>query len=312
MTKVLALITTYNRPSKLLRLLGQFGDEFTCLAGILDIYIADDNPNSDLYKSVCAINSPLTIKYHKNVANLGQGPNLVHAIRANHGKNYDYLWCPGDDDLIVPDSFIELMYKIILNQPSAAVLEFRQGNDLKAGTYFAPDVDKIFEIDLALEHISRFGKGSSTIFLYPDYQFLSYVDSCMAQCMYQDKALAAHGFFLGLQSSNFLLIHSRLTAYGDSGYGKLRYSTRVFSNLFLTIKQTMYYTYGDSPPISYEMIRSVIGRESPLWWWFWGVRAHLHPSSEIKYSNYKFLCELCFGWFIAIWYEKVLKTFQPS
>jgi glycosyltransferase involved in cell wall biosynthesis len=312
MIKVLAVITTYNRPRKLLRLLEQFSFDFDHLSGILDIYIADDNPRSSLREAIFAVNSPLNISYHKNLVNLGQGPNLIEAISANERKGYNYLWCPGDDDQIIPDSFIQLIDKVILNQPSVAVLEFRQGPNLSSGTFFDSDVPTIREIDSALAAIAKFGKGTSAIFKYPDQEFLSYVSSFMAQCMYQDKALAAYAFLSGFREGNYLLVHSRLTAFGDLDYGKLRYSTRVFSNLYLTISHTLFYTYGDSVPISSDILKFAIGRQSPLSWWWFGIKAHLNPLSDIKYSTSKFFYELFFGWFVAIWYEKILSTYQPS
>lgn len=311
MTKILALITTYNRPEKLLRLLRQFSSGFDHLFGILDIYIADDNPRSCLHEAIRAVNSPLNIYYHKNPINLGQGPNLVEAISANEANGYDYLWCPGDDDQIVPDSFIELIDNIILNQPSVAVLEFRQGPNLSAGTFFKSDVEKIYEIDLALAAIARFGKGTSSIFRYPDQKFLSYVNVFMSKCMYQDKALASYAFLSGFVEGNTLLVHPRLAAFGDQDYGKLRYSTRVFSNLYQTIVDTLNYFYGNRYAVSLSVLKSSVGLQSPLWWWWWGIKANLHASSQIKYSTSKFFYELFLGWFIAIWYDKVLKTYQP-
>lgn len=311
MTKILALITTYKRPAKLLRLLSQFSTEFNHLVGILDIYIADDDPSSCLNEQVLALNSPLNIFHHINPVNLGQGPNLIQAIFVNQDKGYDYLWCPGDDDQIVPDSFVELIDNVIFNHPSVALLEFRQGPKLSAGTFFQPNVTSIHKIDSALAAIAKFGKGTSSIFMYPDLKFLFYVKEFMPMCMYQDKALASYAFLSGLREGNSLLLHPKLAAFGDRDYGQLRYSTRVFSNLYLTIYYTVSYIYGNPLPISSDALKTAIGRKSPLWWWWWGIKSHLHPLSDIKYSMPKFIHELFLGWFIAIWYEKVLKTFQP-
>jgi len=310
MIKILTIITTYNRPEKVFRLLNQFSYGFDHLSGTLDIYIADDNPHSCLNEAIGSVDIPLNIRYHKNSINLGQGSNLIEAISANSSKGYDYLWCPGDDDQIIPDSFIELLDKIISIQPSVAVLEFRQGPNLHTGTFFQSDIEQINQIDLALTAICRFGKGTSSIFKYPDLNFLSYVNTFMSKSMYQDKALASYAFLLGLLDYNYLLVHPRLTAFGDRDYGNLRYSTRVFSNLYPTIRDTLNYIYGKSWPVSPEVLKSAIGRSSPLWWWWWGIKAHL--SSKIKYSTPKFYYEFFWGWFIAIWYERVLKTFQPS
>ena len=311
MTKILALITTYNRPEKLLRLINQFNHRFNDFSGILDIYIADDNPSSCLQEAVLSIKSPLNIYYHKNPVNLGQGPNLVEAISANYPRGYDYLWCPGDDDQIVPDSFLELIDKVISNQPSVAVLEFRQGENLTSGTFYEPTVEKIHDIDLALAAIANFGKGTSSIFRFPDKYFLNHVNASMSKCMYQDKALASYAFLTGLIDGDVLLVHHRLAAFGDRDFGKLRYSTRVFSNLYLTINDTLKYVYGDSHSISLNALKSATGCQSALWWWWWGLKANLHPSSNIKYSSRKFFHELFMGWLIAIWHEKVLKRYQP-
>jgi len=133
--KILCILTTFKREDKAIRFIKQFDSRFYDLSHLVEIYIADDDPKSNLYPEfIKEFTSPIKIYYSKNRKNLGQGINHIEAAKKN--LSYKYFWFPGDDDLIVVDELIKVFRVIERNQPTVAVLEFRQGKNLEAGTFF--------------------------------------------------------------------------------------------------------------------------------------------------------------------------------
>ena len=305
--KILCVLTTYNRPEKLLRFLDQFDEHFKVASEFFEIYVADDFPDSELfeYVRIKSKTSPINISYHKNPFNLGQGSNLINAIKDN--DDYLYYWFPGDDDLIVRDEFIEVLLTVIKNRPAIAILEFRQGRNLSAGTFLEGECRIENCEKMVINALINFGKCTSSIVGNPGKEFINFLNCKMQSSMYQDKAIGIYSFLLSSRRDAY--IHTKIAAMGDEDYGCLRYSTRVFSNLDKTVNRTIdFYNSNKGDYFYYRETRSI----SPLYWWWYGIKCHISWRSDLKYKTRKFLSELFFGFFIAIYYEYYKNDFQPK
>jgi hypothetical protein len=306
--KLLCILTTYNRPQKLLRFLNQFDEKFNNVSDFFEIYVADDSSDSEIQDEVRDIinKSQIKISYHRNKSNLGQGPNLVQAIKVN--AHYEYYWFPGDDDLIIPDEFNKFLLNLKESNPSVAVFEFRQGKGLKSGTFLEGRNRIEKDPSVIIDSILKFGKCTSTVVGNPGEKFIQFLEIYMRNCMYQDKALVLYTFLISKKRNAY--IHTDLTATGDAEYGNLRYSTRVFSNLDKTASKVINY-YNDNNANKYHHIFNK--PISPLYWWYFGIKCNiLFWKSEIRYKNVKFIKELFLGLFVAIYYEYIKDDFQPK
>ena len=293
---VLCVLTTYKRNNKVLRFLGQFKDGFEEFKDFFRIHIVDDDPNSTLSELIDK-NYSIDVKYHKNDINLGQGPNAISHLKKN--IDYEYIWIPGDDDLIVKDQFLEVLGALRDIKPTAAVLEFRQGKNLQAGTFFGGNPRCEKNLDKTIELLNRFGKCTSSVFRNPGEEFLEFLCEEMKYSMYQDKAMGLYSILQSYPNQN-VYVHPVLTATGDQEFGLLRYSTRVFANLTLTSKKVLQF-------FNKETNRSLdVGHtkdRGALYWWFFGVKSTLRGKSEIKYEKNKLIRELLYGWLLAIYYK---------
>ncbi len=113
MTLLSICIPTYNRSNSL--------DD--CLNSILisqkntenfdlEVCISDNSDNNLSLKVVEKYKNNLKIKYKKNEKNLGFGLNAIQSLNLANGK---YSWMIGDDDIILPNSLLDLKKIFELN-----------------------------------------------------------------------------------------------------------------------------------------------------------------------------------------------------
>lgn len=229
--KLLILITTYNRNNKVINTLKKFNQYQlkSRFSNNVFLTILDDNPDSILSQEINLEkkNSIFNNFYYiKNKINLGQGYNLI--INLKNNLEFDYYWCPGDDDIILFDKLDEVIQILIDQNPTNMCLEFRQGKKLEKGTFFEYS-GLIEDIELASNLICKFGKGSSTLFSKPSTEVLDLVHNKLLGSMYEDKGLS---LLIYLFSNNRkLIVYNKVLSIGDDNFGTLRYSFRVFANL---------------------------------------------------------------------------------
>ena len=306
--KILCLLTSYKRNDKALRFLSQFDSSFRSYRDFLDVYIADDDPDSSLSSFLDELNIPLNVFYSRNDFNYGQGPNAVQAIKKN--LHYDYIWCPGDDDCFDANELCNVLNVIRVESPTVAIMEFRQGPNLSHGTFFEGQSRFISNIVDAIDASVHFGKCSSTIFRTPPIHFIEYVETSMVSSMYQDKAFCVASLISDYPES-FAYLHTAPTVMGDSQYGLLRYSTRVFRNLSLTVDKTV--DYFSSLHHQELDLPNYLSKDShnAFYWWLFGIKCQLNRRSMIRYSKKKFLLEMLLGPFYVVWYDFIVRDFQP-
>jgi len=304
--KILCILTSYKREKKLVRFLRQFDERFLSVNSYFEIFIADDDPSSNIKSVIDEILPKLGVRvnYKKNEINLGQGVNHIEAAKIN--SQYQYFWFPGDDDLIVADEFIFVLEQIKKIQPTIAAFEFRQGTGLSSGTNLDGVCRVENDINKIIFYLNNFGKCTSSIIKNPGIKFLDYLSDKFQKSMYQDKNMGVYSILSDPSPTAY--IHTRLTAYGDNDYGRLRYSARVFKNLDIGTRKVI--DYYNSININKKEI-SLEKSNSAFYWWKFGIIATLNPRSEIRYTTQRFLKEIFFGILLAIYYD-FLDEFQPN
>ena len=286
--KLLIVLTTYKRHEKILRFLNDFNKiNYSLICSYIDIIISDDDPLSNLEIKLNdnIKNHIFNINYVRNKVNLGQGKNAASTINDNY--TYDYYWMPGDDDIIITEEFIDLITKIVEFKPDVALLEFRQGLNLEAGTFFEGESRIISNFQECISKIIKFGKNTSTIFKRPSDWAINETLTTFSDCMYQDKVLAIFSYLESNDKKIFL--KTELTATGDVDYGKLRYSMRVFVNLQLSLWLAIN-LFNSKYNTNYHTIDNNF--KNSFWWWKYGIKAHFNRKSQLSYTNKRLFSEI--------------------
>jgi glycosyltransferase involved in cell wall biosynthesis len=290
--KLVILITTYKREDKLFRLLESIlTSDFSRISNLVDIFIADDDPHSNLSLKIQERYSGFSnIIYHKNKINLGQGENFVKAL--SYLTNYSYFICPGDDDIFKTDEFIKVILELFRLKPAIMVVEFRQGRNLETGTLFSGNSRFINTPSEAIALISNFGKCASCIFSEVTLNELKYLETFFKNSMYQDKALCVFSYLKQLNKG--LYLYTDLVVFNDDKFVPLRYSTRIYSNLPKTINLALIISslYLSFLPAD-KLIHLYIKEYKSIWkFWFDGILMHLSPFSQFRYTLSRFYKEL--------------------
>jgi glycosyltransferase involved in cell wall biosynthesis len=288
--KFTILITTYNRPEKIKKHLITF--ESVCWNDLNDckptIMIADDLPGGGLRELCEEYQGKLkffNLVYLERKERLGQGFNLFHAIKTNIKS--DYIWPVGDDDVLLPEQAVDFINNINKNTPDVAVCEFRQGVDYRDGTFFPGKTRIVNDIGVGLELIARFGKGTSIVFKVPDYKMIQLIEDNFLGCMYEDRAFAVFSYLCSKRKK--LYLKTELTAVGDSDYGLLRYSQRVFVNLTNCMNLAVKLS-SNCTGVAFPKLKN--NAPSEFRWWINGLYGTINPKATIKYTKKRFIKEL--------------------
>jgi glycosyltransferase involved in cell wall biosynthesis len=275
------ILTTYQRDEELLRLLrALLKVDWSLLRDDYKISIYDDFPDSKLKQKLYELlRKHPKVEYNRRTINFGQGENHMDAVR--NIPEGQYIWMPGDDDIVDPQEFTRVLGAIKKLDPDVLLLEFRQGKYLEFGTFYETHLSIVNGVSEKIEAISRFGKCTSTVFKKPGESISSHIDENFKKCMYTDKAFA---LARALENSNSrIMCYNKLVAYGDANYSKLRYSMRAFSNLE-KIAQLI------SAFLQVEIAERNFRGEAR--WWISGLFSTINPNTEIRYTGKRFLIEL--------------------
>ena len=288
--KFTILITTYNRPEKIKRHLMSF--ESICWDGLIDckptIIIADDLPGGGL-RGLCEEYQgklkSFNLMYLERKKRLGQGFNLFYAIKTNIKSGY--VWCVGDDDILFPEQAVDFINNINKNTPDVAVCEFRQGDNYQDGTFFSGKTRIINDVGVGLELVARFGKLTSVVFKTPDNKMIQLVENNFLGCMYEDRPFAVFSYLCS--SEKKLYLKTELTAVGDSDYGLLRYSQRVFVNLNECMNLAIKYC-SDYKGVMYPTLDT--NSHDEFRWWINALYATIKKGSKVRYTKSRFIKEI--------------------
>ncbi len=120
-------IPTFNRPEYLRNcLLSLVKGVSAATLEKIEIVIADNSDNDETRAMVDGFRETFPrISYIKNETNIGGPHNLFKALSLGEGR---YLWLMGDDDLVVAGKLDLIIEKLSLDDYSAAILNFAQGD----------------------------------------------------------------------------------------------------------------------------------------------------------------------------------------
>ncbi len=281
--KFTILITTYNRPNKIKRHLHNFQTEYWSKLKYCKptIVIADDCPSIEL-KNLCK-SYQKKLKYFKLIylerkKKLGQGINLLYSVKNDISSGY--VWPVGDDDILLSQNSVDFINKINKFSPNVAVCEFRQGRANLDGTFFHGNSRMVYDVKEGLESISRFGKLTSVVFKRPSDNLIKIVEKMFTGCMYEDRALAVFSYLCNDKPS--LYLKTKLTAIGDSDYGLLRYSMRVFANLSAAMNLAIKYC-SIVQKTNYPLIHEDTSYDE---FKFWKMGLYVSLINYLKFDNY--------------------------
>jgi len=308
---VCAIVTTFKRPGSALYLICQLtelSEKLNPERARLDIYIADDDPSATWFEGAKAQlpQSATSVTYVRRLVNLGQGPNLLQALADVDG--YDYCWCLGDDDRIDVRGLAKFFDRLGQLAPTLGVFGFAQGTRLEFGTEFVGETRIITEVDAITTCVARFGKGTNLVIKFPTEEVLNWVAQECRGCMYEDRAIAYAALFMS--GTPRLLLEPKVLAYGTKGFGRLRYSQRVFPNLEQTLRLAEH-RFSSKPAIA---PKSVSRRE--VWrWWARGLATHFYPYSPISYTPERLRKEFAYPFLrlSRLWRRRGIKPelFEP-
>lgn len=270
-------IPTYRRHRQVLNLLGALreihGDGIT-----LSVVVSDDDPSAALKESAESelLGSGMEFRYVAQVARLGQGHNLVAAVRACPAS--DYIWTMGDDDLPIVPIAREFLSALRTCRPTVAVCEFRQGEMLDTGTFYEGPIRLTSDLADAVPLVTRFGKLSNTVFRHPSPALLDMVTDKFSGCMYEDKAIALLRLFE--DSDPTVLVFSELTVRGTESFSTLPYSMRVFCNLPRTAELAWL-----ESGLPEDQLLGVVTHMSERGWWRIGLRSHFSRKTLLRYRS---------------------------
>ena len=244
----------------------------------LSVVVSDDDPSPAFKESAETVlrGSGIALRYVPQVPRLGQGHNLVAAVRAC--ATSDYIWTMGDDDLPIVPAARDFLSALRTYRPTTAVCEFRQGELLDTGTFYEGPTRLIGDLAEAVPLVTRFGKLSNTVFRQPSPSLLDTVADKFRGCMYDDKAIALLRLFEDSEPS--VLVFPELTVRGTESFSTLPYSMRVFCNLPRTAE--LAWTESGLPE---DQLSSVVTHMSERGWWRIGLRSHFSRKTPLRYRK---------------------------
>lgn len=284
---VAVVIPTYRRMRTLVSLIRTLGriDAKDCA---LFLVVADDAPDEVSSAGIVRelSSTGLAYRYLPRDERLGQGTNLLHALR--DVPDCDYVWTMGDDDFPIVSAAERFLEAVNQLRPTVAVCEFRQGADLSSGTFFGGEIRMRTDSPGFLRDVSAFGKLSNVMFRRPSPRTMGLADAHFRGCMYEDRAVAVIEL-LSAQAPS-VLIFPELTVTGTSSFARLPYSMRVFVNLHRTIVNA-----AELSGLDMDAVLGALDPPRSEWaWWRVGLRVHFSSKTPVHYTPKVLRRELTF------------------
>jgi glycosyltransferase involved in cell wall biosynthesis len=166
------LIQTFNRPERIISLIGSL--EFEDLTGI-EILVVDngsDEENERLREALGRISNTRFVRKEKNCICVKCGQSVIDLVKSK------YLLNPGDDDLIVPKSLQKLRQEILEKSNFDVLLtamDVVDENENKIGSSFFPKKEEIENPRLMLAQLlkANYISWPSTVFKPEMFKVLS-------------------------------------------------------------------------------------------------------------------------------------------
>ena len=113
------------------------------------------------------------------------------------------------------------------------------------------------------------------------------VENNFLGCMYEDRPFAVFSYLCS--SEKKLYLKTELTAVGDSDYGLLRYSQRVFVNLNECMNLAIKYC-SDYKGVMYPTLDT--NSHDEFRWWINALYATIKKGSKVRYTKSRFIKEI--------------------
>jgi glycosyltransferase involved in cell wall biosynthesis len=281
------LIITYRRPDKVFNLLTDFlSPKWLGLdLKMFEIVIADDHSEDNTLEVIHPILEELkslgwSVRYVYRKTNLRGDRNLYDGFSKD--SRGEYVWFLCDDDRIEVQEAIKFIEAIDNIKPSVAICGFEQGDYNQFGTKFDGDVRLIEDYTESIEYLVKFPKTTAYLMRRRNSADLDELFEKLDLSLFSWIGLSI--YLLGIDRKEKLLIYPNVVAHADQDYGLLRYSYRVFGNLYNTTKISLEYAGYSSESILPKVKN--LKSEDELLLNLMGLQANYDVNSTVKYTKF--------------------------
>ena len=279
------LIITYRRPEKVARLLSTFLDDRWEQSEYTDfeIVVADDHGQDETFETICPIIVSLvsrgwSVKYVYRDQNIRGDRNLFYGYRRDAKGQYVWFLC--DDDVIDIGEAIVYINAVRHFRPAVSICGFSQGDNNQMGTGFGGMTRLITDFRESISYLVKFPKTTAYMLRRVDDEKLDNVFELWDNTLFSWIGISIYILKNNLASG--LLVYPSIVARADQDFGRLRYSYRVFKNLYFVTKDAIKITGSIFEDIDNDLRSIHTGGELDLC--MLGLIAHYNPNCYIKYS----------------------------
>lgn len=280
------LIITYQRPSKVARLLSLFLDDKWEEDEIheYEIVIADDHGQDDTLLVVSPVIKKLIdkgwqVRYAYRNVNLRGDKNLYYGYTRDSCGEYVWFLC--DDDVIDPGTAINYIRAVKNFKPLVGLCGFTQGNKDQYGNFLGDDILVENNYPEAIDLLIKFPKTTAYLMRRLPSIDLDSVFERWDGTLFSWVGLSI--YLLGLGFKGGILVYPPIVAKADNEYGRLNYSYRVFSRLFDVVKDSVELSGMPFKKIAPQLHN--LHKSDELTLCINGLYSHYNPRSPIVYSN---------------------------
>lgn len=228
-------IPTFNRDLKLIRLLNQFINLQTDIdKNTIEILVSNNHSDDDTENLVlelipCIKSLGYKVSYYQQPINIGFDRNVKFLYDRAEGE---YVWLFGDDDILIEESFDDVINDLKKFKPAVCLSSFMQPPyNEKARTFMfenGADHKLVTEIGESIHLITKYIK--ITIYILRKFSLDKY-QSAISQVLDKGFSHAIYGFLCYFEEGT-LLVRTQNIAKNDDEYLSIRYSIRVMLGLY--------------------------------------------------------------------------------
>ena len=229
-------IPTYNRLSKLKRLLENINNQIFSFSEQIELLISNNCSNDDtsiFLESLVAIKPNLTINIYNQDVNLGFDGNISFLYNTAKGK---YVWFFADDDLLLPEAINNIVGTLKQEEPNILLFSFGQPRGSTSGVFNFNDVLSSFYRKKDLVELSTICPKISIYILLKSQ--IAEEDSAFLETQfgYGWMHLALTLSVLNCCENPKLTIISKVLAECDDEFDMLRWSPNVIKDSYQVFK----------------------------------------------------------------------------
>jgi glycosyltransferase involved in cell wall biosynthesis len=289
------LIITYRRPQKVARLLSLFLDDRWQRSTYTDfeIVVADDHSQDGTLEVIQPIIKNLvsrgwSVRYVCRDQNIRGDRNLFYGYRRDSKGMYVWFLC--DDDVIDVGEAIEYISCVLSVKPAVSICGFTQGEQNQIGNRFEGVARVIRNFRESIPYLIKFPKTTAYMLRRIDDDKLDEMFEFWDDTLFSWIGISI--YLLKTRLSGGLLIYPKIVARADQDFGKLRYSYRVFMNLYTVTKDALNIVGVNFKDLESDLKFNLTGEEIDLC--VQGLSAHYNSKCYIEYSQEVLKAEVLF------------------